>query len=329
MMFNEFLSEVTAKATEKAVKSNGTATIHRKGEKPKDTETEMFIRNTNMKYFRTESDELMGDFIEMTVPDIQNGDSFIRFDVNYLYELYSRNGWKAVEEHIDSNMSYMRRVRNDASMVINEMNSYQKIKEKLIIRPLNLKNNRIQLENYVYKTIGDIALVLYAVILDDAENSCLNTVKIPKEIFEKWDMDSDNVFLATMLNTNVFAMPRIYTNLLDIEKTTEKESAFMASDYTKKLKAETIPLVTTTRKTNGAIALFYPGVKEKIAEMFEDSFYVAFTSLHEAMIHKAGTIDPSSIRRHVKATNDTFGPEDTLSDEVYFYNAETKTFEVA
>ena len=72
--------------------------------------------------------------------------------------------------------------------------------------------------------------------------------------------------------------------------------------------------------------MFYPGVKEKIAEMFDDSFYVAFTSIHEAMIHKKGTIEPSSIRRHVRATNRTFGPEDTLSDNVFFYNRENHSF---
>lgn len=56
--------------------------------------------------------------------------------------------------------------------------------------------------------------------------------------------------------------------------------------------------------------------------------YVAFTSIHEAMIHKKGTIDPSSIRRHVRATNRTFGMDEALTDEVYYYDRDNKTFEM-
>jgi hypothetical protein len=101
----------------------------------------------------------------------------------------------------------------------------------------------------------------------------------------------------------------------------------MSKDFkTRRLKPDNTALVTTSRKTNGAIAMFYPGVKEKLAEMFDDSFYVAFTSIHEAMIHKKGSIDPASIKRNVTETNRIFGPEDTLSDSVFFFDRKSGSF---
>jgi len=307
--------------------------IHLRGEQaePGDADTDHFIKNTNMKYFKSESSTLLGDFAELNIPCRTDDDktNFIRFDIKYLYDLFCSYGWESVKSHIDSNISYAGRIEEKAGNIFNSLDSYGKIRDKLIIRPLSLKYNKAQLEEFVYKTVGDIALVLYAVVLDDSENNCLNTIKIPKQIFEKWNIDKDTLFLSTLLNTNVYAMPRMYTSLLNFESTPESESAFMSVDSTAgHLRAETIPLVTTTRKTNGAVAMFYPGVKEKIAEMFGDSFYVAFTSIHEAMLHKKGTFDPSSIRRHVRATNKAFGPEETLSDNVYFYDMNTKTFSI-
>ena len=55
------------------------------------------------------------------------------------------------------------------------------------------------------------------------------------------------------------------------------------------------PTVTTTKQVNGAIAMFYPGVMERIAEMAGGSYYVVFTSIHEAKIHCAGSVDPGMI----------------------------------
>ncbi len=308
-------------------------TFHLRGETahPDDRETERFIRDTNMKYFRTECGELLGDFAELRIPCASADDrtSFIRFEIQALYDVFVREGWDGVTALVLDNIGYALNIEGNAGDVLGSMTSYEKIRDRLIIRPLNLKNNRESLKGYVYKCLGDIALVLYAVVLDDDENGCLNTVKIPEAVFREWNIDKDSLLVSTILNTSMFAMPRLYRNILDIENTPESESAFMAADYVPAGFAPgTIPLVTTTRKTNGAIAMFYPGVKEKIAEMFDDSFYVAFTSIHEAMVHKKGSIDPSSIRRHLKATNKTFGSEDTLSDNVFYFDRDTRVFSV-
>lgn len=313
-------NEIIRKAVEIAETRNAQAHVWTKGTKGKTEDEMLFIRNTNVKYFNSECDELLDDFIE-----IKDDNSFIRLRVTTLMDEYDRGN---MEKYIEDNFDYAHGIKGSAESIISKLDDYEAIKERLIIRPLNYKNNRYFLENMVYTLVGDIALVLYAVVLDDEENGCLNTVKIPAEIFRKWNKDFDEVFASTMLNTNVIAMPRIYKDILNIENTSEKESALMNPDFTDKLREETIPLVTTTRKTNGAIALFYSGVKEKIAEMFDDSYYVAFTSVHEAMIHKAGTVAPEAIRRHIRATNTTFGPEDTLTNEVFYFDRNTRAFTV-
>lgn len=289
--------------------------LHPVGEKADGSkELEAFIKGTNQKYYNSNSDILEGDFVEIVLH--YDTYAFIRIQMDYLKEL---NDTEKITEYIQNSIREYGKIEENSKIVMDRIPFYNLIKDRLIIRPLNYKRNRCNLEDYVYNIFGDIALVLYALI-SDKEN--LYTVKIPSGVFTKWNIDKESVFAAAMENTQRLADARIYINLLDMNA----DGMVINDDIN--LNPESIPLITTTRKTNGAIAMFYPEVKERIAELFDDSFYVAFTSIHEAMIHKKGTIEPSSIRRHVRATNRTFGMDEALTEEVYYYDRDSKTFEM-
>lgn len=69
--------------------------------------------------------------------------------------------------------------------------------------------------------------------------------------------------------------------------------------------------LSTTIKTNGAVAVFLPGVAEHLAELLNSDFYMVFTSIHEVMIHNAKKVDP----------------EDYLTSRIYKYNRRAHKFE--
>lgn len=311
------MKDVIMNAIEKAISEinvDAEIILHPTGEKAAgNRKLENFIKSTNQKYYNSNSDILEGDFVEIVMYN-DDKESSIRIEMDYLKHM---NNTEEVSEYVKHSIEEYGKISEDVKFVIDRMEFYDLIKDRLIIRQLNYNNNKINLEDYVYDTFGDIALVLYAVI-DDEES--LHTVKIPYDIFKKWNLDKKVVFTAAMDSTKKSAEARIYTDLRSIN------GDGMDINDNVILESSAIPMITTTRKTNGAIAMFYPGVKEKIAEMFDDSFYVAFTSIHEAMIHKKGTIEPSSIRRHIRATNRTFGKEETLTEEVYYYDKDNNSF---
>lgn len=299
---------------------NAKVTLHLKGEQAYGNEAlEQFIKTTNQKYYNSDSDKLLGDFIEIA----SENNSFIRISVDLIKDKTTEE----IIEYVNDNISYAHIIHSDARSIVERMEDYEQVKNSLIIRPLNYNFNQLVLGDYVYDTIGDIALVLYAVVLDDKANNCLNTIKVPKQAFEKWNLSKADVMYEAMQNTMVFAGPRIYTNLLNMYGTTDRDSDFMKYDID--LREAISPMVTTTRKTNGAVAMFYPGVKEKLAEMLDGSFYIAFTSIHEAMIHKVGTLTPEAIRRSVRNVNEHFNRVETLSNDVFLFNKEDGTFTVA
>ena len=55
--------------------------------------------------------------------------------------------------------------------------------------------------------------------------------------------------------------------------------------------------LSTTIRTNGAVAIFLPGVAERIGQLMGGGFYMVFTSIHEVMIHNEKSADPEELKK--------------------------------
>lgn len=247
-----------------------------------------------------------------------------------LQESVDRHGW---DEVVNTTGEAMRRARNKATGYIDALDmldEYENIKNKLIIRPIHCGkefDDKNKKNPCLYSKKGDIALVLYMIMSDG--DGILDTIRVPMDYVKSWmaqlGLKEIDIFKNAMQNTVEKQSPVLYTNIFDMSS---EKGMNILNDPEAGFSEGTSPLVTTNRKTNGAIAMFYPGVKEKIAKMMNDSFYVAFTSIHEAIVHKKGTIEPVDIKRNVTETNRIFGPNDTLTNEVFYFNKETNEFSV-
>lgn len=290
---------------------------------PDDKETLEIIRNTNIRYHKTESDTLIGSFVVIRLQEdgLQN---MCRFETAYLYQSYQEQGWDYVWEIVRQNLNAINTFCS--SDVFSALDQYEAAKKHLIIRPLNFNDHRFRLKDHMYRRIGDIALVLYMVISENKEQG-LTTSKVPKAAYDKWGVSEDQIFEEALMNTYVLAPPRMYLNPMDTLNPPYAKGAFMAvGSGMDKILPMQIPTVTTIKQTNGAIAMFYPGVKEKIAQMAGGNFYVAFTSIHDAQIHCEKSFPPRNILKNLKGVLAEFDPSEILSRKVFLYDAQTKEF---
>lgn len=282
-----------------------------------------FIRNTNVKYNRVESDTLMGDFLNLTVSLEGRTDTYYRFSVKNLYNEFKEYGWERVDFIISENIKLA--VFYDADEIMENLTDYAVIHNRLIIRPINFTDNKYELKDCVYKKIGDIALVLYVLLYDDDEMG-LGTLKVRKVFSDRWNKDYSEIWEEALLNTNVWAPPRMYMRAIDLIDPPYTQGAFMSLGYKfEKNNPLSAPTITTVKKKNGAIAMFYPGVLEKLAEICGGSYYVSFTSIHDVRIHPVSTVQPRQILRSLKNVNKMFNqPSDILSRQIFIYDFEMK-----
>lgn len=324
MNYNEFCKELR-----NVVLSNGAWGISednyrflKKGYIAANDTEKIIIEDANAKYFNRSSAELLDDFVMIYTHDNEMTAGICKFLAKDLYDEFCENGWENVIDNINCSIMYGKSVNTES--IINSIHDYDAIKDRLIIRPINYTDNKYALKDAIYKLHGDIALVLH-MIYADSEPFGLQTIRIYKNMTGDWGKDLDEVWEDALINTSKKYPVRVYTKMFAITDPKNAKDIF-AEEFNEKVSKSNVPLVTTTREINGAAAMFYSGVKEKLAEMIGGSYYVAFTSLHEARIHSVDNFTARRVLFLLKGNNQDF-PNDLLSRRVFKYDAYKKTFE--
>lgn len=209
-----------------------------------------------------------------------------------------------------------------------ELMDYDTAKSRLFVRLLNCDRNADVLKNVVHKTLGDIAFTVYA-ILDDNRKDLIST-KVLKTMVEKWGKNENDIFNEAIGNTYRATPPRIYKwEGVLCDESYAGDSFMNDEDVCNLDKSFSGNILSTTRKTNGAIAVFLPGVAEKISELLDSDFYMVFTSIHEVMIHSTRSgVDPKDLKLVLQDTLREVTPSsDYLTEKIYKYNRRTHKFE--
>lgn len=219
-------------------------------------------------------------------------------------------------------------IQAQESTALSDCSDYEKVKNELILRPLNYHYVKSELADVPHIRIGDVALVLYAVMAHAGGDYF--TAKMHRSQMEKWKRPEAEVLEAAMINTCFLYPPRLYSveDLLAWDGKQHEDGTFMTDDGPLKIrKGMRGYILTNTLEINGAIAMFYPGVAKKIAECFGEDFYIAFTSIHEAQVHSASMISPDVVRSSLRDTNKHCNrKEEVLTNKVYCYSLEKNSF---
>lgn len=209
-----------------------------------------------------------------------------------------------------------------------ELMDYDTAKSRLFVRLINYDRNADILRDVVHKTLGDIVFTVYAIV-DENEFGIVST-KVLKSMVKKWDKNEDDIFNEAIKNTYYLTPPRIYKwEGVLCDESYAGESFMNDEDICDLDKSFSGNTLSTTRKTNGAIAVFLPGVAEKISELLDSDFYMVFTSIHEVMIHSTGSgVDPKDLKLVLRDTLREVTPSsDYLTSKIYKYNRKTHKFE--
>ena len=89
-------------------------TYYKDGFTPSDSDQNslLFVRDTNIRYHKTESDTLIGSYVVILAGDDEEYRNVCRFEVKYLYETYQKQGWDGVWNIIEQNLHAVRHLRS-------------------------------------------------------------------------------------------------------------------------------------------------------------------------------------------------------------------------
>ena len=241
-----------------------------------------------------------------------------------LYERYCND--VSLEEIAEMNMIQLKKVSGEEFVKIAErLSAYEKAKDYLFIRPLNLKKHEESLKGAVYAAEGEIALVLYMKISEDGE--MVNSTKVMRRFVAGWGKDVVEVFKEAIYNTYRMSPPRIYEWQKLLYNPAYEGEEFMEKDINLRKDAVRGNCLSTVKKTNGAVAVFLPGVAKRLSQLLDADLYLAFTSIHEVMVHNADLVSPEDLKEVLAETiQEATEEEDYLSSHIYRYSQTTGEF---
>lgn len=267
-----------------------------------------------------------GDRLNITFAEHDDADEVCSVHVDELYTAY-QDGAKlnAIINYISNDVLHAK--NNNIYDKTKTLMNYDTAKNRLFVRLLNCDRNADILKNVVHKTLGDIALTVCAIVDDNRED--LISTKILKFMVKKWGKTETDIFNEALENTYRATPPRIYKWEEMIFNREYTGDSFMESCDEDVISKDAMGnCLSTTIKTNGAVAVFLPGVAEHLAELLNSDFYMAFTSIHEVMIHNAKKVDPEDLKSVLTDTiRETVPEEDYLTSRIYKYNRRTHKFE--
>ncbi len=218
------------------------------------------------------------------------------------------------------------------------LTDFDKAKEQLFIRVSSAEKNADYLAKVPHTIVEDMAITYHLKM--NVDESGVASSAVTNDTLRMYGVSVEELHQAALENSEkVFPLYTFDMN----ERMRESFIADMKNDGMPdemiEMFLEDFPqpgengmtVVTNDVGVNGAAAIFYPGVMEKLAEMTEGDFFILPSSLHEMIIlPDRGNFSPEQLSKMVKEINETqVEPWDRLTDEVYHYDPIDKVFEKA
>ena len=206
------------------------------------------------------------------------------------------------------------------------LENYESVKEDLYIRIVSQKKGEQAQSRGIYRKIGDMILGVYFRIGEG--NGKVYSIMVDRVFLDKWNLSKDTVLKLAMANAMKMDPPKFYNGFrmvlsavlgrgvgIDIEEYHPTESERKLGVY-----------LSTDENTNGATAIFYPGIARRICESYNTpAIYIVPTSVHEVVIHDSRYVgDVEMLLKAQREIIEESTPEDeVISNHIFMYELET------
>lgn len=317
MEYQDFIGLIRQKAHEELGYPLEDIKFYPEGYTSEEPSAQRWIRDCNAWFYGGDGDALMGDFLLLEASANEQLASIQRIALRRLYEKARKDGYDAAFAEI-SKMKKLSEapVIDQAVLDARGSSDYESIRGQLILRPLNYALHIRDLNGCVYRKVSDFVLVLYQFVGDS--NNTLVTSRIRREELERWGMEGreDKVLQDALENTARLFPPTVY------DKRTQSEANLLEKEFRK----EDVCfwgdrfLLSSSRSTNGAVSLFYPGVIDKLMKIMGGPFQAVFMNVNDVMIFDQ---KDGRAAQYASIAKDSTRMGEMLSGKVYLCDGKT------
>ena len=258
-------------------------------------------------------------------------------NLNALFENYGQqteNNLASVMEEVTSVIQH-----TPGKFDIGRVMDYDRVKKNLFMKLSAAEKNADVLEHTPHITKEDLALTFH-IMLDQGEKGTATTM-ITDKMMDAYGVDLEKLYQDALHNSPVIAPAQIENmgEVLERMMLEDMKAAGapaeviqeMEKDLQETSRDNPMTVITNDRSTDGAAAIFYPGVMDQVGERLNGDYFILPSSVHEILVvPDDGNISFRELTDMVKEVNRTqVAPEDRLTDQVYHYDTADRIFEKA
>nr|WP_288722575.1 DUF5688 family protein [uncultured Sellimonas sp.] len=242
--------------------------------------------------------------------------------VIYMEDYFRRyNEGEEIEEIIEELEIFYDHVKKvpDPVMEAEKLSDFREMKNRIVFRLVNRERNTDLLREVPSYSFQDLAVIFY--VLFDARKYHAISMLITREHLKKWGIQEEDIWQYAKVNTPRLLPPEIK----DIH---EMLKEFLTPQEVKKDERfrGNLFVLTNIQRNYGASVVIYPGVLEKISDIWKESFYILPSSVHEMiLVPESKSPSAGALKEAVYSINRTdVAKEEWLSDRVYYFQREKK-----
>ena len=225
--------------------------------------------------------------------------------IDDLYEQYQESG--SMEKVVKEVNRLVETKLSPVSMPwkVSDVFEYEKVKDKLFLRVTNLFDTKKFTAGCPHRDYGEFTLTAHIKMGEIPDGLC--STPVTNKILERYGISEDELFEAAFENA---------------KKLFPAELIQMELDHGFRMYT-----ITNTLRTNGAAALFYPGMIDKLLELVGEDVYVVPSSIHEMMIYPYSIFPDGDkdLKKVLHNANRTLVQKgETLSENVYLITKEER-----
>ncbi|MBQ6314233.1 MAG: hypothetical protein IJI11_01370 [Mogibacterium sp.] len=211
---------------------------------------------------------------------------------------------------------------------------FEDVKNRLTLKLLDVRNNLSYMNGKPYIDVGN-GLALIAVINCERSITSEWAISVTNDLLDIMDVDKETLLTEAMKNTQELE-PAELVSLTEFFMRTvqmgEKSTNLLEEEMTDEIRAGGGAFCLSNRsKCQGAAALFYPGVMDRISEVISSGYYVIPSSIHELII----VPDNSRVKAEDLAylldegNRSVVEREDILSCNIFHYDKDKSQLRIA
>ncbi len=202
---------------------------------------------------------------------------------------------------------------------------FDKVKERIIYKMVNLDMNRELLQNIPYITWNDLAIVFCFLV--DGGGDSYATILIRNEHIAMWHTDAEELYKLASSNTPSLMIDEIDSMENVIGEILMRRYPDDGDEYAGLFGSGSpcMYVLSNDRRIFGATCMLYSEHIRELADSFDSDLFILPSSIHEVIIlPDIYDCDTDYMRNIVREINETqVDVEDRLSDNIYRFERDT------